>query len=162
MTKKNKQTNKQKTPSNQAREKTQVSSDTSGIILDWYPAETEEFALPEDNTHSFAKWLLCCGPAQTPDRLASYCWGRRQGGASEWETDLGRTFPGAARNERKWAIFSLVARLSNSCTLKTFQATSMATRPGPRGRETCLVLWFIWGGGGKNNSHRNIDKGRAC
>lgn len=66
-------------------------------------------------------------------------------GASKWETDHGRSLPGAARNERRWAMFSLTARLSNICTQKTFQATPMATRPAPRGRETCFILWFILG-----------------
>ena len=37
-------------------------------------------------------------------------------GTTEWETDHGRTFPGAVRNERRWVMFSLVARLSNNCT----------------------------------------------
>lgn len=134
--------------SNQGRKKTQVPSDTSEVILDWYPAETEEFALLEDSAHSFTKWLMCCGPAQTSDRFASYCRGRKQGGGF-WVGE--RPWENISLSWEEWkkaGDVSLAARFSDSCTQKSFHATPMATRLASRGGEalvngsSCSMVYF--------------------
>lgn len=70
--------------------------------------------------------------------------GSKRRGPLSGETDHGRSLPGAARNERRWAMFSWLPYLATFYS-EDFPGNTHGHQAGSKKEETCFILWFILG-----------------